>query len=432
MIRFRHFNFIALLCFTALTILRRTALFSNPRFWAEEGSIYFNDAWHFIWYEVLFQPHIGYLSFFNNFAALAATLVQLEYAPLVTTLFALMAQLIPAIILLFFNVEEISYSKERKLICLIALLLVGPSQEVWLNSINSQFYFAVTTALLLFASPETKFKNLIGCLIILLAALTGPVSVALTPLFIWRCFKSRTPFLYACTLILIIGSSVQASILMHALDRRLGAQGAAGITFDNFSFILLTKHYIATAVGPGGILFVDQYLLPGKLTNSLTGLVLLGIMFYVWKSNSKTAITWFVTACWMSFFGYMGALNKVELLAPLAGQRYFFVPNQLLALSILSASFGWAELRPKIKSPALILLFALLIPQLYGFYSPSLYFTLNSWPNWQTEVGKWRADPNYRLSLAPSDKFSLRLYKHPLRIKREERLANQSINHDSN
>ncbi|HET8706541.1 MAG TPA: hypothetical protein VFM46_09595, partial [Pseudomonadales bacterium] len=70
--------------------MRRPELFSHPRFWAEEGSVYFANAWHFVWYEVLFEPHLGYLSFFNNLAALIATTVPLKHAPLVTTIAALM------------------------------------------------------------------------------------------------------------------------------------------------------------------------------------------------------------------------------------------------------------------------------------------------------------------------------------------------------
>jgi hypothetical protein len=80
-------HFRSLLWFAAVLAiaLRAPVLWSHPRFWGEEGTIYFADAFNRAWFHSLFAPHVGYYSLFANGTALAAArLAPLEYAPLVT------------------------------------------------------------------------------------------------------------------------------------------------------------------------------------------------------------------------------------------------------------------------------------------------------------------------------------------------------------
>ena len=86
----------------AATLARRPELLAEPRFWAEEGVLYFASAFNLPWREALLGVHQGYFSFFANTAALiAAATVEIEWAPLVTTLFGLFAQLTPFAMILW-------------------------------------------------------------------------------------------------------------------------------------------------------------------------------------------------------------------------------------------------------------------------------------------------------------------------------------------
>jgi hypothetical protein len=52
------------------------------RFWAEEGSVFFQRAWDWPWWEALLSPHANYLNITGNAAALlAAHLTTLRAAP---------------------------------------------------------------------------------------------------------------------------------------------------------------------------------------------------------------------------------------------------------------------------------------------------------------------------------------------------------------
>ena len=51
-----------------LIIIREPAYLTDPRIWAEEGSIYIQSYLDNGAVESLLMPHLGYYSFFNNFA----------------------------------------------------------------------------------------------------------------------------------------------------------------------------------------------------------------------------------------------------------------------------------------------------------------------------------------------------------------------------
>ena len=92
--------------YAAVVLLRMPDILIKRRFWAEEGEVYFHNAWNERWYDALFAVHSGYLNLSASIATLlAAHLVPLEFAPLVSTTFALFIQLCPVFLLITGGVE---------------------------------------------------------------------------------------------------------------------------------------------------------------------------------------------------------------------------------------------------------------------------------------------------------------------------------------
>ena len=65
-------KFSILFVVVGIIFFRNPILFTEPRFWAEEGSVYFSSAFHSTWIVSLFQPHLGYLSLIPNIATIIA------------------------------------------------------------------------------------------------------------------------------------------------------------------------------------------------------------------------------------------------------------------------------------------------------------------------------------------------------------------------
>ena len=55
-----------------LVVVRIPAIFRAGRFWAEEGTVYFDLAWRQPWVDALFAIHTGYINIVASTGALLA------------------------------------------------------------------------------------------------------------------------------------------------------------------------------------------------------------------------------------------------------------------------------------------------------------------------------------------------------------------------
>jgi len=172
---------------------RAPSFFFEPRFWGEEGVIYFSNAFNNSWYQALFTPHLGYFSLFNNIAStLAANIVPLKYAPLITTLLAFVVQVIPLAIVLWSR-SELWGSAVKKAVGILIILFVPVTGEIWLATNLSQFYFSLITFLILMEDMGNASLRRVWCyrILLVLSGLTGVVSCFITPLFIFKAWTKK-------------------------------------------------------------------------------------------------------------------------------------------------------------------------------------------------------------------------------------------------
>src|SRR5258706_9019204 len=86
-------DLLLLVVYAGAVVLRMPRILLEGRFWAEEGDIYFRPAWIGPSSQALLAPHQGYYSLLDNLAsAVAAHLVPLLYAPLLTIWTGLLVQ----------------------------------------------------------------------------------------------------------------------------------------------------------------------------------------------------------------------------------------------------------------------------------------------------------------------------------------------------
>ena len=181
-----------LVAYAMAVLVRMPDILIKRRFWAEEGEVYFHNAWNERWYDALFAVHSGYLNLSASLATLlAAHLVPLEFAPLVSTGFALFVQLCPAFLLITGRVEWLQ-SRVILLLALLLLLACNNTGEVWLNSITSQFHLGLCTALILALPTVGGWLGAFRVGLLVLAPLSGPASIFLIPLFFLRAWLDRS------------------------------------------------------------------------------------------------------------------------------------------------------------------------------------------------------------------------------------------------
>ena len=167
----------------------------------------------------------------------ARYLAPLWAAPYVSTGLALLIQCAPAILIVTSRADWL----QRRLVLLIALLIVASppiSQEVWLNSINSQFHLALAAGIILALEPHSGLVGALQFVILFIAPLSGPASWALAPLFALRALIDRSRLRVLQTLVLFAALAVQVAFFFTPGDRQIG------ISETLFGAIVLAKHVI--------------------------------------------------------------------------------------------------------------------------------------------------------------------------------------------
>jgi hypothetical protein len=415
-------SLLGLACIAALIYLRDPRYFTQPRFWAEEGMLHFAFSYNHGGLAALFQPQIGYLNFWPNLATLLANLAPLESAPLVTTLMALLVQLLP-VALIFWSRSPLWQGWWRKALGAAICLFVALTNEVWLNTVNSFTFFAVIVFLILVeAAPASRPRQWIYRLILVFGGLTGTMACFLTPLFFVQAWLEKKGERLLQASILTADCLVQIGIIFS-----IHASGSIGQRFQPIGLTTLgntiwLQSLGLIAVGLDRAHEFGMYLLDLMKTSPSfyqwlgRGLLILAIVIlFALSANLPRRLRWiFLTSYGLILvltLSFSIISEKYTFYNTGLHQRLFLAPNILLGWMLL-ANAGY----PKSKSapPAThwawlttvsgVLAGLLLASALFwGMKSYSGAWVAESdWPDWRREVQAWRADPSHPLEIQPA------------------------------
>ena len=155
-----HYRIFLLVISAFVIFLHAPNVFLSPRFWMEEGSVYFKYAFNNSFIDALSQIHQGYFSLWPNMATAIANLAMpMEYAPNITLLFAFIAQILPVILILRLEGNGIFHSIDAKIMAVIIVLFMPLQKEIWLSTHTSQFYFLLSTVIVLLSWDLEKWSD---------------------------------------------------------------------------------------------------------------------------------------------------------------------------------------------------------------------------------------------------------------------------------
>jgi hypothetical protein len=174
-----------------LIFSRRTDAILHAQFWAEDGRIYFQNVYNLGVAASLIKPQAGYFQIFPVLAAWIASLFALRDAPLVMSLLALGANVLPVALLL--SPRARSIAPDIRVRIALALLFIAIPTDVEIDSIavNAQWSIAPAALIvLLLEPPRRRAWRIADGLILLICALTGPFAVLLA-VIAWIRQRSR-------------------------------------------------------------------------------------------------------------------------------------------------------------------------------------------------------------------------------------------------
>ena len=198
----------------AVIVSRRPDAVFHAQFWAEDGHVFFADAYNFGWWHALFRTYVGYFHVFPRLGAAVSLLVPLAFAPLVLNLIAICVEALPVSILLSSR-SSVWGSLAFRSILAGAYVVLPNSFEMHAFITDSQWLLALAAFLLLVApEPLNAGVRIFDLAILLLCGLSGPFCILLTPIALFMVWKQRNLWRWGTASILIAASVFQISALL--------------------------------------------------------------------------------------------------------------------------------------------------------------------------------------------------------------------------
>lgn len=232
-----------------LTISRRPDSIFRAQFWAEDGQVWYAEAYNQGWLRMALTPHTGYFQTVSRLAAALSLPVGLAYAPLVYNVIALALQVLPAILLVTRRMERAIPDVRIRLLLALIYIGVPNSYELDANITNAMTHLALIAALIVFSEPgrHTLWK-VHDVFFMLLAGLSGPFMIVLFPLAVIKAALRRQRWGVVLAGIAGVCASVQllAFLTTGAATRPRPPLGAS---LHNFISVIAGQVFTANLVG---------------------------------------------------------------------------------------------------------------------------------------------------------------------------------------
>ncbi len=384
----------------AAVVLRVPDLLLEPRFWAEEGSVFFSHALGAATDQALMAVHQGQFSLVPNLAAWLATRVPIEQAPAVTMMIALGIQALPALILATSSAPWAD-NPVRRTVAVLVVLVVGAAGESHATTLGSQFHLALAAAAIYleFATEPGRLRGAVLILILIVAGLTGPQAVMLVPFFAYRWWESGRTGDGLATLILGACLCLHLVIFLErpdpAFGLELGALTLAGVlaSAQQFAMAVLVYPISGTAaLTPEDLsvdLSVDQGVLLVAAIAVATAVIAQLALLARGPGRDLVAAGWFIVA-----------LTAIGTGQVLADDRALAVPAVLIVLALLAVLYDQRRHKALRACAGFALLVAIALNVwLYQPRAASAYHA--AWPIWRDEVAAWRDGRRDHLGIHP-------------------------------
>jgi len=245
----RRAVFVFLLSVAAVVSRRPDVLF-NAQFWAEDGKVWYADAFNLGVVEPLLSPVAGYFGTLPRLAAVLGLLLPIGIVPLLFNGIAIVFQVLPVQFLLSSRCREWGSFRARALFGFLYLALPN-SVEMHANITNTQWRLALLALMILFALPgRTALWNAFDVVVLTLSALSGPFIIFIAPIaFVLYRAERRSRWRLSLSLVSGIGAIVQAmAVLLTGRQDRV-VQAIRGATPELLVQILAKQVFLAALLG---------------------------------------------------------------------------------------------------------------------------------------------------------------------------------------
>ncbi len=317
-----------------LLVSRDFSIFRHSQFYAEDGYVWFAQAYNYGWLHSLTRPEGGYLNTVQRLAAGIALFVPFRWAPMMMAIVGLLLQALPVPILLSERCRKWAPFSLRAAFAAV-YVCIPDAGEIHVVCTNSQWHLALALLLIAFAATPRSFAaKAFDLCIVAVAAVTGPFPILAIPLVATFWAARRQRWTLVLLGILVAGSVIQVIYLLHNHEQRsLGLLGASPARFVR---LLGGNAFLGALLGSRSW----GLLLP--FACSLAAMIA-GLAACVYCARfSSIEVRLFFVYCFMIFAAGLrsplisGAIQaRWAALLTVPAQRYSFFPALALLFSIL-------------------------------------------------------------------------------------------------
>jgi hypothetical protein len=368
-------NFLAL---AVLVVSHRPDAVIHPQFWAEDGHVFYHDAYENGFVSLIY-PLGGYLNTFSRIVALLAVQFPLNLGPLIFVFFAFLVQMFPPMLVLS-NWMDVAIPSIPMQVALAYFYVLMPNcWEINLNLTDAQWHLAIVSFLII-ALTRREWSRMIwiDAAILLISGLSGPFSIFLFPISVFDYVntRSRKHLIYAS--VLTSAALIQILFIIFSSTTARGSE-PLGISGYRFCEIL-----------------INQIMLGGMLGNLLMSVIIVEITPY-WQFCCLLLALFFLTVLGIVLKSspgifrrgvvfatllFLAALKSPYLLVPGHkwlimtlpghGMRYYIIPSLVWFATILLCVSSKSKV---LRSTGSLLIFACVVGSYFEWEYPRYRMT---------------------------------------------------------
>ena len=326
-----------LICVAVALFLRSPELVCSPSFWAEDGVIFFKDA-YVNGFASVFHPYAGYFHVLTRLSAyVSVCLFPLEAAPALFMAFFVIA-------VFFVAYEYLSaqcLSPFAGAVGALAIVMVPHCGEVFFSLTNAHWILAALYPLLIIERPfDNKMRLLNRCVLLLLLGLNDPHVMVSFPFFCLRIFRLRkikSEWMFFSIALLCCLIQAAALIMSHTS----GPDVVSNLTLDE-----TVKYWVlGLLVQPVAMFFLGSEVARMAFSSLSIGLIgacwilcMLCSCIVLWRKSSSDAKRLSILYLIFSVFFFFASIYRFtkcpDFIVKCGASRYFFLPYVFAAVSI--------------------------------------------------------------------------------------------------
>jgi hypothetical protein len=324
----------------------------HPQFFAEDGWVWYQQAYNLGWLRTLGITQAGYLQTLPRLAAGLALLFPMQWAPFIMNLSGAVVQVMPVTALLSRRCTPWGPLPFRMLMA--ALYIVIPNApEIHIVMTNAMWHLAVLEVLLAFSVPPLSWRGrVLDILLFGIGSVSGPFCTLLLPLVAVYYWVRRQSWTLVILGLMSAGAILQIFSLAHSA-RGVAAQ-PLGVTALSLLRIVAGNIFVNSMTGSGGA-YLPHWLL---VVAAIGGFA---IVVGGWQS-SPLALRLFITFTVFALAASLkdplitGSTTRWEELADVAGIRYWFLPSLMFLWVAAWCAWGGKNLLVRYAGAAILLL----------------------------------------------------------------------------